>query len=80
MTDSSCLQTSLRAPAADVPIKRSFLVGSRMAHLGTRLSEQEKNNIVVFLKIGNFLVAKRAWEKSPDNLKYANPTRFVSFR
>ena len=50
-----------------------------MAHLGTRLSEQEKNDLVVFLRIGNFLVAKRAWEKSPDNLKYANPTRFVSF-
>jgi hypothetical protein len=33
-----------------------------MAHLGTRLSEQEKNDLVVFLKICNFLVAKRAWE------------------
>ena len=50
-----------------------------MAHLGTRLSEQEKNDFVVFLRIGNFLVAKRAWEKPPDNLKYANPTRFGSF-
>jgi hypothetical protein len=33
-----------------------------MAHLGTRLSEQEKNDLVAFLRIGNFLVAKRAWE------------------
>ncbi len=40
-----------------------------MAHLGARLSGQEKNDIVVFLRIGNFLVAKRPWEKPPDNLK-----------
>jgi hypothetical protein len=57
----------------------SFLVGSRIAHLGIGLSEQEKNDIVVFLRIGNVLVAKRAWEKPPDNLKYAIPTRFVPF-
>jgi hypothetical protein len=50
-----------------------------MAHPGTGLSEQEKNDIVVFLRIGNVLVAKRAWEKPSDNLKYAIPTRFVPF-
>jgi hypothetical protein len=33
-----------------------------MAHLGTRLSEQEKNDLVVSLRIGNFLIAKRAWQ------------------
>jgi hypothetical protein len=49
-----------------------------MAHLGTGLSEQEKNDIVVFLRIGNVLVAKRAWEKPPDNLKYAIPTSAIA--
>jgi hypothetical protein len=35
-----------------------------MAHLGTRLSEQEKNDLVVFLRIGNFLVPKKEHEKA----------------